>query len=35
MPLYAVEELVEGGVAAHKSPEEITTRVLEYARDDA
>lgn len=35
MPLYMVEELVEGGVAAHKSPVEIATRILEYARDDA
>ena len=35
MPLYMVEEMVEGGVAAHKSPVEIATRVLEYARDDA
>ena len=34
LPLCAVEELVEGGVAAHKSSEEIGTRVLEYARND-
>ncbi|RYU79288.1 hypothetical protein [Hymenobacter persicinus] len=35
LPLYMVEEIVEGGVAAHKSPVEIATRVLEYARNDA
>lgn len=35
LPLYMVEEIVEGGVAAHKSPVEIANRVLEYARDDA
>lgn len=35
LPLYMVEEMVEGGVEAHKSPVEIATRVLEYARDDA
>ena len=35
LPLYMVEDMVEGGVAAHKSPLEIATRVLEYARNDA
>ena len=35
LPLYMVEEIVEGGVAAHKSPVEIATRVLEYASNDA
>ena len=35
LPLYMVEEMVGGGVAAHKSPLEIATRVLEYARNDA
>ena len=35
LPFHAVDELVEGGVAALKSPEEIAPRVLEYARDDA
>ncbi|WP_210522073.1 hypothetical protein [Hymenobacter terricola] len=35
LPLYMVEEMVEGGVAAHKRPVDIATRVLEYARDDA
>ena len=35
LPLYMVEEIVEGGVAARKSPVEIATRVLEYARNDA
>ena len=30
-----VEDMVEGGVAARKSPLEIATRVLEYARNDA
>ena len=35
LPLYMVEEIVEGGVVAHKSPIEIGTRVLEYARDVA
>lgn len=35
LPLYMVEEMVEGGVAAHQSPLEIAVRVLEYARDDA
>lgn len=35
LPLYMVEEMTEGGVAAHKSPVEIAIRVLEYARDDA
>ena len=35
LPLYMVEEIVEGGLVAHKSPVEIATRVLEYARDDA
>ena len=31
LPLYMVED----GVAAHKSPLEIATQVLEYARNDA
>lgn len=35
LPLYMVEEWVEGGVEAHKSPEEMAARVLEYVRDDA
>lgn len=35
LPLYMVEEMVEGGIAAHINPVEIATRVLEYARDDA
>lgn len=35
LPLYMVEDMVEGGVAAQKSPLEIATRVLEYARNDA
>lgn len=35
LPLYMVEDMVEGGVAAHKSPLKIATRVLEYARNDA
>ena len=35
LPLYMVEEIVEGGVAAHKSPAEIATRILDYSRDDA
>ena len=35
LPLYMVEDMVEGGVAARKSPLEIATRVLEYARNDA
>ena len=35
LPLYMVEEIVEGGMAAHKSPAEIATRILDYARDDA
>ena len=35
LPLYMVEEMVEDGVAAHASPVEIATRVLEYARNDA
>jgi hypothetical protein len=35
LPLYMVEEMVEGGVAAHKSPVEIAIRVLAYARNDA
>lgn len=35
LPLYMVEEIVEGGVVAHKSPVEIGTSVLGYARDDA
>ena len=34
LPLYMVEEMVQGGVAAYKSPTEIATRILDYARDD-
>ena len=35
LPFSLIEEMVEGGVAAHKSPVDIATRVLEYARVDA
>lgn len=35
LPLYMVDEIVEGGVANHKSLIEIVTRVLEYDHNDA